>query len=523
MAAADVSPPAPAGGRARVLWNAAANYGGNAWTSLLGVVLVPVYVRYVGVEAYGLIGVFSVVQALASLLDLGLSTTLSRELAHRSGRGEGAESLRGLVRTLSVVYWGVAVLLAAAMLGVAPLLAHGWVRAQGLGEGQVSRAFLLMGLAFALQWPASLYTGGLQGLQLHVRLNAVMAVVGTLRSLGALGVLAWVSPTLDAFLGWQIATAALQTLALGILLARALPPGGARARFNRAELLRVGRFAAGMSGLSVLSLVLTSADKIVLSKLLDLRAFGYYTLAGTAVTALNRLVAPLFSAYFPRLAQLAGEGREGELAETYHHACGLMSVIVLPAAAVLALFPREVLWMWTGDAAIVRNAWVVLALLSAGTALNALMVLPYALQVAFGWTRLLIVSNVVAIVVLVPAVLLLGMRWGPAGAAAGWLLLNAGYVLLQPPLVHRRLLRGELARWYLRDAGAPLLAALVVAVGARLLLPWGEMARGHAVVQLGAVGAVAVTAAALTLPWVRTPVLRRLGVGAGRPAAEVLP
>lgn len=509
MAAPELSEAPRAPARGRVLLNAAANYGGSLWTALLSVVLVPVYVRYVGVEAYGIIGLFAVVQALASLLDLGLSPTLSRELAHQSGRAGSAGSMRTLVRTLEVVYWAVAVLLGLALLALAPLLAHRWVEARGLSDAQVLRAFWILGLSFAVQWPASVYTGGLQGLQRQVELNAVLAGMGTVRSLGALAVLAWVSPTLDAFLFWQLASGAAQTLLLGLLLWKSLPRAAGRARFSAPELRRVGRFAVGMSALSVLTLLLTSTDRVVLSKLLTLEAFGYYSLAATMVVALNRLTAPLFSAFFPRLAQLAGEGREDELREVYHHGCALMSVILLPASAVLVLFAPEVLWVWTQDAAIVANARVVMALLVAGTAFNGLMVLPYALQVAFGWTRLLLYFNAAAVLVLVPGVILLGMRWGGPGAAAMWLVLNASYVVIQPVIVHRRLLRGEVGRWYLHDVGRPLLAVLAVAGAARLLLPW-DVPRFQALALLALVGAACTLAAGLTFAWMREGAARAL-------------
>ncbi|HET7233287.1 MAG TPA: oligosaccharide flippase family protein [Longimicrobium sp.] len=521
MAAQDVSPRAPRwGGRGRVMHNAAASLAGNTWTAILGLLLVPVYVRYVGVEAYGLIGLFAVLQSVAALLDMGLSTTLSRELARLSGlEGTGAQ-MRDLVRSLAVVYWGVGALICLVTLGVAPLLAHHWVTSQHLGSGQVIRAFMLLGASFALQWPQYLYMGGLEGLQRHVQTNTVLAVVGTIRSVGALAVLAWVSPTLDAFLTWQIVTAALQTLLLGALLRRALPPAPA-GRFRAAELRRLARFAAGVSALSLLSLGLTSADKVVLSRILPLREFGYYSLAGAVTLALTRVTAPLFSAFFPRFSELVAQMRDVELRRLYHRGCGLMALLVLPASLVLVAFAPEVLRVWSGNPDIVREARLPVALLAGGTALNALMVMPYALQVAHGWTRLLLVSNAVAVAVLVPLVTFTALRWGAPGAAAAWLILNAGYVVIQPPIIHRRLLKGELARWYLHDVAGPLAAAGAVALAARFLLPWGGARMAEAGL-LAVTGCSMFAAAALTQEWARETagrVLARAGLFAGAPGA----
>ena len=55
----------------------------------MSLAFVPLYVRYLGIEAYGLIGIFAMLQTYIALLDAGITPTLSRELAlsqtgHRS-------------------------------------------------------------------------------------------------------------------------------------------------------------------------------------------------------------------------------------------------------------------------------------------------------------------------------------------------------------------------------------------------------------------------------------------------------
>ena len=49
--------------------NVIANYLGQAWAALMGLVFVPVYIRYLGVEAWGLVGFMSMLQGWFTLLD----------------------------------------------------------------------------------------------------------------------------------------------------------------------------------------------------------------------------------------------------------------------------------------------------------------------------------------------------------------------------------------------------------------------------------------------------------------------
>lgn len=96
---------------------------------------------------------------------------------------------------------------------------------------------------------------------------------------------------------------------------------------------------------------------------------------------------------------------------------------------------------------------------------------PYALQLASGWTRLTLVANTVAVVLLVPLMIVLTRRYGAVGAASVWVILNAGYVVIAVQVMHQRLLIGHKWRWYRSDVGTPLAVAVLLAGAARVLLP----------------------------------------------------
>jgi hypothetical protein len=64
--------------------NLIANVLGQGWSGLMNFVFVPVYIALLGIEAYGLIGLYASLQALYYILDAGMSATLNRELARYS-------------------------------------------------------------------------------------------------------------------------------------------------------------------------------------------------------------------------------------------------------------------------------------------------------------------------------------------------------------------------------------------------------------------------------------------------------
>jgi O-antigen/teichoic acid export membrane protein len=490
--------------------NVVANFVATGWAAILGIVVVPLNVRFIGIEGYAVIGVYAMVQALSLLLDSGLSPTLNRELAQRSAAGYSASDTRTLVRTLEIVYWGVALLVGLVVVGLAPVAARYWLHPERLSVSEVQRALMLMGLTIAIQWPASFYASGVQGLQRQVELSAGNVVMGTLRSVGGVLVLWLVSPTIGAFFIWQALVSALWTGWLGWFLWRRLPAAdGHRARFDASHLRRVWRFAAGVNGMALTGMALSQSDKLILSHILPLEQFGYYSLAATVASVFGRSAEPIGYAFFPRFSELHGRGEERQLVATYHRACQLLSVVVLPAAVVLTLFSSEVLQLWTHNPVIVTEAHWLLTLLVAATAFNRLLNLPAALQLAYGWTSLTLWNNAVAIALLIPSLIAATQQWGAIGAASVLAILNLVYVLVHIPLMHRRIAVGEAKRWFLEDVAAPLLAAIAVAVPGTLVMRGTSSALGTLLVLI-AVSAGSLLAGALSVPWLRETIARVL-------------
>jgi O-antigen/teichoic acid export membrane protein len=446
--------------------NVVANLLGKAWSGLANFIFVPIYLKFVGIESYALIGFFASLMTLSLTLDLGLSTTITRELARLSALGTDALKQRELVRSLELIYWAVGLLLGCAVLAGAGWLASVWLSPQSLTVERTTHAIQLMGVAIFLRWPVSLYSGALMGLGHQVQANVVSMVFATLQGLAAVLTLWLIAPTIEAFFEAQIGVALVQIVALPWLVWRVLP-GRVPVRFSMVAVRSIFHFAAGMSGITILSVFLTQADKFVVSKLLPLTDFGYYALASSISGVLNMPALAIYAAMFPVLSGLATQQRTDELSRQYHRSCRLASVLILPPATLLIFFSQQLLGYYVRDTMVVDQSYQLLALMSVGSLLLALMAMPLALQLAYGWTRLSLYKNLIAVVIYIPLVAMLARQYGPLGAAAAWISLTAGYFLVEVPVMHRRLLPGQAGRWYLKDVGMPLILCLAVMLAAR--------------------------------------------------------
>lgn len=493
----------------RVKKNVAANYAGSAGVALISLIFVPIYIKFMGIESYGLIGFFVSVMGVFSLLDLGLGATLNVHLARLSGlQGREQESI-DLTRTIEVIYWCVGAIIGASVYLLAEPIAVHWVRSEHLTTSQVSQAVMLMGFAMALRWPTSLYSNGLIGLQKQVLANGVAVVFAIVRSAGAVLVLWLISPTIQAFFAWQTVAGGLGTATWAYFLWKELPRASGRARISKEALSGIWRFSTGMTGIGIVSFILTYSDKIILSKMLTLEMFGYYSLAWAIAGVLIRVALPVATAYFPRFSQLVGLEDSAGLRNVYHKACQMVSVVMLPSAMVIAFYSRDILLVWTGSAITAENAYVLLSFLIIGTAFNGLMQMPYRLQLAHQWTSLSLLVNTAAIFCQLPLLILMTGMYGALGAAAVWCIMNGSYVLIVIPLMHRRILRGEQWAWYGHDVGLPALGAFSVVLISLWVVPT-HMSTFNTVTFLTVTGGLSLVAAVVAAPHVRSSIVSNL-------------
>ena len=449
--------------------NLIANFAGQGWIALMGFVFVPFYLRFIGAEGYGLIGFFVLLTSTLSLLDMGFNVTATRQIvAYMEADDEKRVRIATLLRSIEAMFWAIAVLAGVLVGAGAPLIAAHWLNVDAQRVPEATAAIRLMAVAIVVQFPIDFYNGCLIGLQRQVRLNAINSVGATIRGAGAIFVLWFVSPTVKGFFAWQCVLSLATVISLRYFLWKNIGPRKTARWFDPVALREVGSFTAGVGGINVLSYLLTQLDKIILSRILPLSAFGYYTLAWTLGTFAYRFTGPIFNAYYPRIAQLVTQGGPGDLVDpspetelvgVYLKASRVMAIAIVPFSVWLAYFGKQLLTLWTHDPMVAQAAAGAVTLIALGTMCNGFMHIPYGLQLASGWIRLAFWQNVAAIVLMVPLTFYFATHYGITGAALPWLILNIGYVVVGAPLMYRMMLQGTKWQWFRSSVVYPFLQA----------------------------------------------------------------
>ena len=288
--------------------------------------------------------------------------------------------------------------------------------------------------------------------------------------------------------------------------------GSEQIGWSLAPIRGVLRFSLAVAFTSTLWVLVTQLDKLVLSRLLTLQNYGYFSLAVVIAGSVLIATGPISTVLIPRLTYLAAKGDEAGMLQIYGRATRVVSAIAFPVAFVLATFAGPVVWAWTGDARAAQEIAPILQPYALGNAVMAVGAFPAYLQFAHGDLRLHLIGSVLFVVALLPSLIAGVWKFGAVGAGWAWLGTNVVYFFLWVPVVHGKLAPGLHSCWLGRDV---LVAAGVAAGSALLIESWikvPELSRVEAGLVPLSVGAGVLLLTSLPILWAERPKKLRFDV-----------
>jgi O-antigen/teichoic acid export membrane protein len=347
----------------------------------------------------------------------------------------------------------------------------------------------------------------LVGLERQLLFNVINSALAILRGFAVIGILIWVSPTIQAFFIWQVIISAAAILLFAITTYTSIPKSLKKARFSISSIMQIRSFAKGMIILTTLSLLLTQIDKVMLIKFLPLSDYGYYALASVVSSSIFMFVFPVAQAVFPKLTMLYNKKDKQTFLRIFHKASQLINVTVGSSSFVLIFFASLFLQTWTQDYQTVENTSSLLKVITIGNLFNVLTWMPGQVQLASGRTEIAIKNSQIAILLIVPLILFAVPSYGAIGGAFAWLSLNIMYLLLCSITMFKDILLNEKNNWYLNDIFKPLLGAFFTSfILSKFILASGD--RFTDMLLLGLAFFITLTISALCSDEIRKQILK---------------
>jgi O-antigen/teichoic acid export membrane protein len=373
--------------------NVLANYSATAWLGAVTLVSTPLYLRWLDHAQWGLIAACVTVQSMLVLLDIGMTQSMPRAFA-RVARDPA--TLDRAFRAHARLYVGLASIVFVVGQVVAPFIARGWLARRGVDPEQGEWALRLLLVQFLFQFSNNAHVGFWLGTERQVQASVRQCVFMTLRHGSALAVIGSGHPSAIAYLAPFAFWAAVECLANRHSVMRTLSPTRAGAGPSLDELGAVLRSASVLTLAVAVGMVVSQADRLLLSTVLSIDEFGRYAASAALGLAFLQLQYPLVRAFRPRMVAVQAGDPAAATALLRPMAVALLVGCIVPCA-LAAAFAGPLLHAWTGDATAAVDGRVVLQAILVAVALNGAYSVVYPLMLASGSDRTVLAINLVSL------------------------------------------------------------------------------------------------------------------------------
>ena len=434
------------------------NASGAASLLLLSFVAVKFVYSRLGSDSLGLIYLnITLTAVVATAFELGISATIVREVsAHHDN---DPDYVTALIRTASAIYWSMAILAGAGVFVGAPWLVEHWLNLRQLDPAAATAALRVLAIAAVLSLPRVLYTSLFRGRQLMAVNNGIDVCIGAVQQTGTVVIIAGRGDLLWVAIWIAVCAVATQLIYIGFA-ARLFGTAALAPWPSTAVLRRNASFGAHMMSTSVLSIVHTQTDKIVIAKLLPLAQLGYYGVGSSIVGRAMVLTTAVAQASLPALTHLAQSGDRARLVAQYRKLQDFVCFAAVPIFAAI-VFASRPLTSFLLDPAASSQLILPMALLAVGFYMNGTMTIPFVVSVATGRPAIASQTNLWALLLSLPATIVLIIRLGLVGAGLAWIIYHLLLYAYMAPRVSRECLQLPARDWF-ANLAKPVLAAASV-------------------------------------------------------------
>src|SRR6266850_6479155 len=284
------------------------NLLGSGAPMLVAVFCIPILIRELGKERFGVLALAWALIGYASLFDLGLGRALTQLVARKLGAGEEREVPRLvwtsllLMLLLGVVGTGVVVLLS-------PWLVHHALNVPVALQAETLHSFYLLGLSI----PLVISTAGLRGLlEAHQRfglINALRVPMGAFTFAGPLLAVPF-SRSLFPVVSILFAGRLIGFAAHLLVCFRVAPELGHRIAWQRAAAGPLLRFGGWMTVTNVVGPLMVTLDRFLIGAMVSMAAVAYYATPYEIVTKLWLIPGALVGVMFPAFSTSFAQDRD---------------------------------------------------------------------------------------------------------------------------------------------------------------------------------------------------------------------
>lgn len=326
------------------------NYLAQIITIVISVIYVPIYLSNLGPEAYGVIGFFSSLQMWFLVLDFGFSQTIIRETTKYFSDPSTNNHFFKYLKFIFTIFFYIAILGTAIFIFVLPIFSNYWIEHSRLASAEIERSLLFMGGAVIIRWFQSFFRGIITGKQMFVSLSLINIGGIIFRFPIVLYLIKESENPLTQYFIYQIAFSLFELLILIFMSFDVFKSIKISLLIRKKELvfLKKNIYATGKIGITTLLwLVVTQADRFLLSAILPLKKYGYFSTITSLCGGVAVLSTPILSTMLPKFTELSTKSCNQELSIVFNKVFQIIVFLVGAAVITLSLIGHSFLILWT--------------------------------------------------------------------------------------------------------------------------------------------------------------------------------
>jgi O-antigen/teichoic acid export membrane protein len=464
--------------------NIVANFFGKFWGLFSNFIFIPIYIRLLGIESYSIISFGLIIAGVMSVLDSGITATLSREMARADNNTRDKQRI---FKTLESIYFIITAFIILLVYFNSKYIASSWINTNIYAVEELKVFISIIGIDVGFQLLIRFYLGGLIGMEQQVTSNLFQISWGFMRA-GLVAVTLLMIPSLKMFFIWQAVSSVLFGLILCFKFRKALsgvfftgPP-----KIEKQVLINSWKFAGGMLLISLVAALNTQMDKLAISKLLPVEQLGYYTLAVSLSMGLMFVVSPISTALLPRMTNYFTANLFNDAHILYSRTQILVSILTLSFSSNLFFYSKELLWIWTDDITLANKSYILLKILCVGITFLALAVIPFNVAIANGYTKLNNIIGLLSLFITMPAYWFFTSLYGDVGAAMVYTVIQIVITFFYLYFISKKFFfTTSLKTIFVNPLVLPLVYSFLLAYGFSLLLPHFLLGRVGMLVWIG--------------------------------------
>jgi len=398
--------------------NAVWNFVGLGAPLLVAVFAIPLLIKGLGVDRFGILTLAWMAIGYFNLFDLGLGRALTKLVAEKLGAGDN--------RDISALIWTSLILMAllglvgtVVIAGLSSSVVYGMLKIPVHLQEESLSVFYLLGVAI----PIVITTAGLRGvLEAHQRFdltNAVRIPMGLFNFLGPVAILPF-SHNLIPVVAVLVAGRIIVWGVYFIQCLRVVPALHSGILVQRDMILPLFRFGGWMTVSNIISPLMVYLDRFLIGALLSVTAVAYYTTPWEVVTKLFIVSSAVTGVLFPAFSSSFAQDPSRSI-QLYKKGIKYVFIILFPIILFIVVFARDILQLWLGND-FADNSHRPMQLLAIGVLINCLASIPFAFIQGRGRADLTAKLHLLEVLIYLPGAYWLISHYGIVGASLAWVL-----------------------------------------------------------------------------------------------------